>query len=148
MSESEKNEKRSFRFYVLFEEGHRVLPEGVKILVDSITKNAVLEDFGTGNAYNMPDYLLDVIEGHEDNAMVVAWDYEGETPHPRVLTAPSEICPLIEALKANPNADAWKIVVDVNKKIRAAQEAKAAQAAEETENGEDVLSPTEQEDEK
>lgn len=66
----------------------------------------------------MPVYLLDVIEGHEDNAVVVAWDWDEDTPHPRFLVEPSEICPLIEALKNNMDGDAWEIAVAVNKAIR------------------------------
>ena len=123
MSKSKKNTKRTFRLYILFEEGKWMQPEIIKLLGDHITKDADLEDFGTGNAYNMPDYLLDVIEGHEDTAMVVAWDWDDDKPHPRFLVEPSEICPLIDALKENPKGDSWKIAVAVNKEIRAAQEA-------------------------
>lgn len=123
MSKTKKNGKQTYRLYILFEEGHWMQPEIIRILVDQVMKRGDLEDFGTGSAYNMPVYLLGAIEGHEDTAMVVAWDWDGDTPHPRFLVEPSEICPLIEALEANPEGDSWEIAVEVNRKIRAAQNA-------------------------
>lgn len=116
------NKKPTYRLYILFKDGRWMKPEIVKLLVDYVTKKGELEDFGTGNAYNMPDYLLDAIEGHEDTAMVICWDWEGDTPHPRFLVEPDEICPLIDALKANPKGDSWEIAVEVNRKIRAEEE--------------------------
>lgn len=125
MKNSKKNTKKTYRLYILFEEGKWRQPEIIKLIVDYVTKDAELEDFGTGNAYNMPDYLLDAIEDHEDTAMVVAWDWDEEKPHPRFLVESSEICPLIEALKANMDGDSWKIAVAVNKKIREEEEVKS-----------------------
>ena len=121
MSKSKKNTKKTYRLYILFEEGKWMQPEIIKCLVEHVTRDAELEDFGTGNAYNMPIYLLGVLENHEDNAIVVAWDWDEDKPHPRFLVEPSEICPLIEALEANPDGDSWEIAVAVNKEIRATQ---------------------------
>lgn len=90
----------------------------IKILVEQVSAKRELEDFGTGSAYNMPVYLLGAIEGHEDTAVVVAWDMDGNQPHPRFLVEPEEIILLIEALEENPDRDAWEIAVEVNKKIR------------------------------
>lgn len=66
----------------------------------------------------MPVYLLGEIEEHVGSAFVVAWDMDGNMPHPRVLVGELEIIPLIEALEANENGDSWEIAVEVNKKIR------------------------------
>lgn len=80
-----------------------------------------LADLGFGNAYNMPDYLLDAIEDHADTAIVVAWDMDGDLPHPRCLAGEDEIGELIKALEAEPDADAWEIVRRVNIRIRKAE---------------------------
>lgn len=114
------NNMKIYRLYILFKDGRWMQQEIISAIVDLVTKDAELEDFGTGNAYNMPAYLLEVIDGYEDTAMVVAWDWDDDTdqPHPRFLVEPSEIIPLIDALKNDLEGDSWEIAVAVNKEIR------------------------------
>lgn len=77
---------RNPRLYVLTEDG--TIPDIQ--LVFALAENTVeqcgeLSDLGFGNAYNMTAYLLDAIENHADTSIVVAWDMEGNLPHPGVL---------------------------------------------------------------
>lgn len=90
MNNSENESKEVYRLYVLAKDGTYVVPEVIKILVEQVSAKRELEDFGTGSAYNMPVYLLGAIEGHEDTAVVVAWDMDGNQPHPRFLVEPEE----------------------------------------------------------
>ena len=123
MSNRQEEAKKTYRLYILTEKGQILNPDIVNVLIERVTQDAELEDFGTGSAYNMPVYLLGEIEDHVDNAMVIAWDRDEDgMPHPRFLVEPCEICPLIEALEANEDGDSWEIAVEVNKQIRARQE--------------------------
>lgn len=50
---------------------------------------------------------------------VIAWDFDEENIYPRFLIGDYEIVSLMKALEAEPDRDAWEIVVEVNKRIRA-----------------------------
>ena len=113
---------RNPRLYVLTEDG--TIPDIQ--LVFALAEHTVeqcgeLSDLGFGNAYNMPDYLLDAIGNDTDTSIVVAWDTEGDLPHPRCLVGEEEIRELIEALEAEPDGDSWEIARRVNLRIRSAE---------------------------
>lgn len=46
---------------------------------------------------------------------VIAWDFDEENIYPRFLIGDYEIVSLMKALEAEPDRDAWEIVVEVNK---------------------------------
>ena len=54
-------------------------------------------------------------------SIVVAWDTEGDLPHPRCLVGEEEIRELIDALEAEPDGDSWEIARRVNLRIRYAE---------------------------
>lgn len=76
-----------------------------------------LDDLGFGSAYNMPVYLLEEIEEHVDSVFVIAWDMDGDMPHPRALVGKEEIMPLIEGLEADENGDSWEIALRLIKRL-------------------------------
>ncbi len=80
----------------------------------------IIEDIGTGNAYNMPIYLLGEIEEHIDKAVVVSvyFDEKGQ-PVPMVFFSKDEINALIQRLdKAGENENSFEILKEVHRKIR------------------------------
>ena len=106
------------RFYILSKKVAMLHREIIRLLVEQVKKYGELDDLGFGSAYNMPVYLLGEIEDHVDSVFVIAWDMDGDTPHPRALVGKKEIMPLIEALEADEDGDSWEIAVRVNKEIR------------------------------
>lgn len=109
------------RLYILTKNGTRLHPEIVSLLIESARKYGEPDDFGMGSAYNMPVYLLGEIEGHADSTLVVAWDMDGEMPHPRAFLGRNEVQLLMEALEANLDGDSWEIAVELNRRMREGQ---------------------------
>ena len=74
------------------------------------------------NAINAPNYLLDEISNSDYPVIVIALDSDSEGfPHPRFFVGDYEIQMLIKGLEENPDIDAWKTAVEVNKTIRKAE---------------------------
>ena len=112
----------NLKLYVLSKEGTMTNPMTVMALAEHTEKMfGEFPALGCGNAYNMPDYLLDAIEDHAETSIVVAWDMEGDLPHPRCLVGEAEIRELIDALEAEPKGDSWEIARRVNLRIRNSQ---------------------------
>ena len=113
------NEKKVYRLYILFKDRTPLDMDIIGVIEDRISRDAELEDYGFGSAYNMPAYLLGEIADYPDKAVVAAvdWDEDGRF-HPRILADADEINMLIDALDKHQDQDAWEIVVDVNKALR------------------------------
>ena len=105
------------RLYILTKNGVLLPTEITELLVKSAKKYGEIEDFGCGSAYNIPVYLLGEIEKHIEKTFVVAWDMDGDMPHPRAIIG-EEVLLLIKALQDDIEGDSWEIAVEVNKKIR------------------------------
>ena len=110
---------KAYRLYILFKDRTPLNMDIIGVIQDRICKEAELEDYGFGSAYNMPAYLLGEIADYPDKAVVAAvdWDEDGRF-HPRILADADEINMLIEALDEHQEQDAWEIVVDINKALR------------------------------
>lgn len=109
--------------YFLTEDGSLLHPDIINTLLEHTKKYGEIADVGTGSAYNMPIYLLGELEEHRAGAIVFAWDWDEDgSPHPRTFFTDEEIGALMEALEEahekNPDANAWDIAVEVNKKNR------------------------------
>lgn len=113
------DQKKSYRLYILFKDKKPLDMDIIGVIEDRISRDAELEDYGFGSAYNMPAYLLGEIADYPDKAVVAAvdWDTDGRF-HPRILADSDEINMLIEALEQYQDQDAWEIVVEVNKALR------------------------------
>ena len=112
----------NLKLYVLSKEGTITNPMTVMALAEHTEKMfGEFPGLGFGNAYNMTAYLLDAIEDHADSSIVVAWDMEGDRPHPRCLVGEEEIRELIDALEAEQDGDSWEIARRVNLRIRSAE---------------------------
>ena len=113
------DQKKSYRLYILFKDRTPLDMDIIGVIEDRISRDAELEDYGFGSAYNMPAYLLGEIADYPDKAVVAAvdWDEDGRF-HPRILADADEINMFIDALDKHQDQDAWEIVVDVNKALR------------------------------
>lgn len=106
------------RLFILAKKEILVGSEIVKILVDYAKGNWELVDFGYGNAYNMPAYLLEAIQKREEPVMVVALEMDDELPKPRIFVDNNEVEALIEALENDIEGDSWEMAVRLNKQFR------------------------------
>ena len=121
--------------YVLSEDGTYLEKEFIELLLKPVRKkfevvndpamNHILMEAGhengksIRNALNDPLYLLGEIESSDVADIVIAYDEDPEgVPRPKYLVGDDEIRMLMTELEKNPDTDAWKTAVKVNKAIR------------------------------
>ncbi len=92
----------------------------IQRFLEMFKKNGyVIEDVGTGNAYNMPIYLLGEVEEHIEKAVVVSVSEEDENVKPMVFFSDGEIQALVKRLKtAVEGEDSFNIIKKVHKEMR------------------------------
>ncbi|MCR4743848.1 MAG: hypothetical protein K5894_01310 [Lachnospiraceae bacterium] len=105
--------------YFVFENGAFV-PEVLSIYFEMFEKEGyMIEDFGMGSAYNMPEYLLGEIEDHLDKAVVTSFCMDEGDGYSMIFFNKDEVDAVIEGLKAaKPGEDSYDILKEVHKKIR------------------------------